>query len=451
MSKTATEFVKETTLLYGMYTIENRALPDFRDGLKPSHRRLLWGMYRANFTSSGNFRKSARTLGETMGKYHPHGSQGLYSAMQTLVNANEPLIEGSGSWGSYVGEPAAAERYTEARLSKFAEQNLLDPVYLRCVPIVPNYDGEFEEPVYLPAKLPVLLINGSEGIATGCSNLIPSFSTDSVVALTKLALKKKITAQDCFNTLEFSFPYGGVEVNDDDDLLNFYKTGNQSLLFMPDYELNKNVLVFTTTAPRFNIENVLSAIAELKEVKAVDDFSEGESIRFQVEFRAKGEPSEELVETIEDIATTRLNCQTLITIRDKSGEHAEFKRTTIPVIINSWIKWRIQLEQLVIKELIRVEQEKLERQELLELAVLNRKLIIEALDKPDPAKYLTSSLKIDLARANRILDLKVRMLAKLELAPIRTKIKEIKTTISVLKKDGSTEANVKQRILKQLG
>ncbi len=446
-NQSMTEFARDCTYTFGSYTIENRALPDFRDGLKPVYRRILWCMYKNSFTSNSNFRKSARTTGDTAGKYHPHGTTSIYSAMATLVNSNEPLIQGQGEWGSYAGTNAAADRYTESRLSKFSEQYLLDPVYLRCVPIVSNYDGEFEEPVYLPAKLPVLLINGSEGIATGCSNLVPSFSTESVKNLIKLALRKRVDWKICRDTLEFSFFYGGEECCEEELLEDYFKTGNSSLNFIPRYTYNNKKLTISSTAPRFNITKFMDNACEVKGVKSVDDFSEGETINIVIELT---KDDEDLADEVMELAITRLSCQTLITTRHDDGEHADFKRTTIPDIVNMWVDWRIALEAKVVIELLRVEAEKLETQELLKLAVLNRELIILSLNDKDPAKFLVSKLKISEDKANRILDLKVRRLASLELSGITDKIKEIKTIISELKLDSKDTLSIKKRIIKQL-
>ena len=165
---------EEATFESGSYFLQNRSMPDYRDGLKPVHRRILWALYKLGATSKSKFIKHSRISGDVSGKYHPHGSSSVEGATETMVKSPEPTVEGYGEWGDYQ-DKAAAARYVEVRLSKYAETQLLDQSYLKCVPMVPTYDGAFKEPVYLPAKLPNLLINGTEGIATGASNLIPSF------------------------------------------------------------------------------------------------------------------------------------------------------------------------------------------------------------------------------------------------------------------------------------
>ncbi|MDO8574089.1 MAG: DNA gyrase subunit A, partial [bacterium] len=161
--------LQEAYLDYAMSVIVSRALPDVRDGLKPVHRRILWDMWDSGLTHQAKFRKSANVVGETMGRYHPHGDSAIYEAMVRMAqdfSLRYPLVEGQGNFGSVDGDAAAAMRYTESRLSKIGEEMLLD-IERETVDWQANYDGFRQEPSVLPGRLPNLLLNGSLGIAVG--------------------------------------------------------------------------------------------------------------------------------------------------------------------------------------------------------------------------------------------------------------------------------------------
>ena len=167
--------VKTSFLEYAMSVIVARALPDVKDGLKPVHRRILFGMSEAKMNAGSPYKKSARIVGDVMGKYHPHGDSAIYEAMVRLAqnfSTRYPLVDGHGNFGSIDGDGAAAMRYTEARMSKIAMEMVKD-LDSDTVDFMPNYDGEEEEPVVLPSKFPNILVNGSTGIAVGMATNIP--------------------------------------------------------------------------------------------------------------------------------------------------------------------------------------------------------------------------------------------------------------------------------------
>src|ERR671914_1508272 len=161
--------MKQSFLDYSMSVIVQRALPDVRDGLKPVHRRILYSMHEAGLSPSRPFKKSATVVGDVLGKYHPHGDSAVYDALVRMVqdfSLRYPLVDGQGNFGSVDGDPAAAYRYTEARLTPLAVELLAD-IDKETVPFIPNFDGQREEPTVLPSGAPNLLINGSSGIAVG--------------------------------------------------------------------------------------------------------------------------------------------------------------------------------------------------------------------------------------------------------------------------------------------
>ena len=169
------EEIKESFINYSMSVIVSRALPDVRDGLKPVHRRVLYAMNELGLVPGRPYKKSATVVGDVLGKYHPHGDQSVYDALVRMVqefSLRYPLIDGQGNFGSVEGDPAAAYRYTEARLTAFASEMLAD-IDKNTVDFAPNFDDHLTEPKVLPAGIPNLLVNGSSGIAVGMSTFIP--------------------------------------------------------------------------------------------------------------------------------------------------------------------------------------------------------------------------------------------------------------------------------------
>jgi len=183
--------VSQSYLDYAMSVIIGRALPDVRDGLKPVHRRILYSMYELNNTADKPYKKSARIVGEVLGKYHPHGDASIYSSLVRMAqdfSMRYTLVDGQGNFGSIDGDNAAAMRYTEVRLEKIT-QELLEDIDKQTIDFVPNFDGTLKEPLVLPAKIPNLLINGSSGIAVGMATNIPPHNLgeicDGVIYLIK--------------------------------------------------------------------------------------------------------------------------------------------------------------------------------------------------------------------------------------------------------------------------
>src|SRR5207248_5693413 len=174
--------LEERYLAYALSTIMHRALPDARDGLKPVHRRILYGMQLLRLDPGTAFKKSAKIVGDVMGNFHPHGDSAIYDALVRMAqdfSSRYPLVDGQGNFGSIDGDPPAAMRYTEARMASFAEA-LLEDIDKETVDFVPNYDEEREEPSYLPSKVPNLLVNGSNGIAVGMATNMPPHNLTEV-------------------------------------------------------------------------------------------------------------------------------------------------------------------------------------------------------------------------------------------------------------------------------
>jgi len=174
--------MKRSYLSYAMSVIVGRALPDVRDGLKPVHRRILYGMYESGTTPDKPYKKSARIVGDVMGRYHPHGDAAIYDSIVRMAqdfSYRNPLVDGHGNFGSVDGDPPAAMRYTEVRLSRLAVEMLTD-IEKKTVDFVPNFDGSLEEPAVLPSRFPNLLVNGSAGIAVGMATEVPPHKLNDI-------------------------------------------------------------------------------------------------------------------------------------------------------------------------------------------------------------------------------------------------------------------------------
>lgn len=287
---------------YAMTTIKNRALPDVRDGLKPVHRRILYGMSALGLPSDKPHKKSARIVGDILGKYHPHGDSSVYDAMVRLAQDFSlyiPLVDGHGNFGSIDGDSAAAMRYTEARLSVAGGQ-LTDDLEKNVVDFVNNYDDSEVEPVVLPARFPNLLVNGSEGIAVGMATDIPTHNSKEVAdawryminyegRVNEDTLLKKLSAPD--------YPYGGIIVNGD-EVKEFYRTGRGRVIMRGKYHIEDTKgrtkrIVFTELPNRAvgNKNNLINKLIEqvndgtLSEVTNIVDESSREGMRLVIEVR----------------------------------------------------------------------------------------------------------------------------------------------------------------------
>jgi DNA gyrase subunit A len=295
------EEMKESYLDYAMSVIIGRALPDIRDGLKPVHRRILYGMLELGLEPGKPFKKSARIVGEVMGKYHPHGDAPIYEAIARMAqnfSLRYPLIEGQGNFGSIDGDPPAAMRYTEARLAPITMEMLAD-IEKETVEFVPNFDESLMEPTVLPSKIPNLLINGSSGIAVGMATNVPPHNLSEVVnALVKLIDNPEITIDELMEILPGpDFPTGGM-ICGREGIKNAYHTGKGIIILRGhvdiEEEKNKVNIVIKTIPFEVNKSNLVEEIANLIEngkiggVTEVRDESDKSGIRVVLETR-KGE------------------------------------------------------------------------------------------------------------------------------------------------------------------
>ncbi len=297
------EVMQKSYIDYAMSVIIARALPDARDGLKPVQRRTLYDMYELGIRYDRPYRKSARIVGDTMGKYHPHGDSSIYEALVVMsqdFKKGLPLIDGHGNFGNIEGDGAAAMRYTEARLEQITQEAFLADLDKDVVDFIPNFDETEKEPSVLPVKIPNLLVNGSEGIAVGMATNIPPHNLAEVIDATKAyMLDENITTRELMRYVKGpDFPTGGIVINQD-ELLEIYETGMGKIKLRGKVEVEKakggrTNLVITEipyTMIGANIGKFLMDVAALAETKKTQDIvditnqSSKEGIRIVIELR----------------------------------------------------------------------------------------------------------------------------------------------------------------------
>ena len=302
------EEMQKSFIDYAMSVIIARALPDVRDGLKPVQRRTLYDMYELGIRYDRPYRKSARIVGDTMGKYHPHGDSSIYDSLVVMTQdfkKGMPLIDGHGNFGNIEGDGAAAMRYTEARLQKVTQEAFLADLDKDVVDFMPNFDETEKEPTVLPVKLPNFLINGSEGIAVGMTTSTPPHNLCEVVDATKAyMLDENISTRELMRYIKGpDFPTGGIVTNKD-ELLSIYETGTGKIKIRGKVEFEKtkggktNVVITEIPYPMIgmNIAKFLQDVAALSETKKTQDImdisnqSSKEGIRIVIELRKDADP-----------------------------------------------------------------------------------------------------------------------------------------------------------------
>jgi len=291
--------MKRSYLEYAMSVIVSRALPDVRDGLKPVHRRILYSMYEQRLTHQRAFKKSATVVGDVLGKYHPHGDSAVYNALVRMAqdfSLRHPLVEGQGNFGSVDGDPAAAYRYTEARMSRIGEEMLRD-IDKETVEFAPNFDQRLSEPVVLPSGVPNLLLNGSAGIAVGMATNIPPHNLRELVDACRLILQNPDTSDDDLLKVVRGpdFPTGGI-IMGRSGIRNAYTTGHGSITVrgrasIEKSERGRDAIIITEIPYQVNKSTLISRMADLVkqrklvEISDIRDESDRDGMRIVVELK----------------------------------------------------------------------------------------------------------------------------------------------------------------------
>ncbi len=460
-SEIVTEMQK-SYLDYAMSVIVSRALPDVRDGMKPVHRRILYAMHTTGLAHSSKYKKSASVVGEVLGKYHPHGDSSVYEALVRLAQTfsmRYPLVDGQGNFGSIDGDPPAAMRYTECRLSAISSEMLFD-IEKDTVDFIPNFDASTKEPVYLPAKLPNLLLMGSEGIAVGMATKIPPHNlTEIVDALVHMIGKITIvkgeknshaTPEYSFNTTLDElmgyvqgpdFPTAGA-IYDINEIKLAYGTGKGKIIMRGKAEIEeigqgKSAISITELPYQVNKANLVIKIADLVKDKKIDgisdlrDESDRHGIRVVVELKRDAHPKQVLNNLYKytDLQTTfPVNMVALV---DNTPQTC-----TLKLVLEEYLKHR----QFVIRRRSEFElAEAKKREHILEglkIAVDHIDEVISIIKKSkdaDEAKIkLMARFKLTEIQTIAILDMQLRKLAALEREKIEDELAMIKETITYL-------------------
>ena len=297
--------MKTAYIDYAMSVIVSRALPDVRDGLKPVHRRILYAMHEDGITSDKPYRKCANTVGSVLGRYHPHGDASVYDAMVRMAqdfSMRYMLVDGHGNFGSIDGDGAAAMRYTEARMSKIAEQMLVD-IEKNTVDFMPNYDDRLQEPTVLPSKIPALLVNGSSGIAVGMATNIPPHNlTEIVDGIIKIIDDDNVTDEDLMQIIKGpDFPTGGMILGLE-GIKEAYRTGRGKIIMRAEAEIeemsgNKQRIIVSSLPYQVNKARLIENIARLTREKRIegifelrDESDRKERVRIVMELKRDANP-----------------------------------------------------------------------------------------------------------------------------------------------------------------
>ncbi len=386
------ELMQKSYIDYAMSVIIARALPDVRDGLKPVQRRTLYDMHELGIRHDKPYRKSARIVGDTMGKYHPHGDSSIYEALVVMsqdFKRGLPLIDGHGNFGNIEGDGAAAMRYTEARLEQITEEALLADLDKDVVDFIPNFDETEKEPSVLPAKIPNLLVNGSEGIAVGMATSIPPHNLAEVIDAVKAYMNnEQITTRELMQYVKGpDFPTGGIVINKD-ELLEIYETGVGKIKVRGKVSVEKgkggktNLVITEIPYPMIgaNIGKFLTDVAALAENKKTTDIvdisnqSSKEGIRIVIELKKDTD-----VKNFENMLYKKTRLEdtfgvNMLAIKDGKPETLGLKQ-----IIKAQVDFQFEVAARKYQTLLAKEQERREIQEGLIKACNVIDLIIEIL------------------------------------------------------------------------
>lgn len=440
------EEVRRRYLNYAMSVITSRALPDVRDGLKPVQRRILYAMFNElRLTADAKYVKCARIVGDTIGKFHPHGDQAVYDALVRLAQSftyRAPLVDGQGNFGSIIGLPPAAERYTEARLTRVAE-HLMNELRSETVPLRPNYDGSRQEPVVLPARFPNLLVNGSQGIAVGMATSMPPHNLEEVVkgCVQLIAHPDSSVAQVMKSIKGPDFPLGGRIVTDRTELRQCYEEGRGTIKVRAEWELDRegrrpspNTIVIKSVpygVETGSLMNELGGIRDsrkLPQLLDVQDLSDEHGLKLTLELKPGSDPEAVMTFLYKHTALEQnfpYNATCLVPL-----EHGVLapRRCSLTELLRHFLDFRFQ----TVRRRFDYQLAQLERRihilEGFEIVFngLDRaiKLIRESDGKPDAAARLMKAFPLDEPQTNAILELQLYKISKLEIDDIRTELRD---------------------------
>jgi len=444
--------MERSYLEYAMSVIVGRALPDVRDGLKPVHRRILYAMYELGLSPDRPFRKCARVVGDVLGKYHPHGDQAVYDAMVRLVqdfSSRYPLLAGHGNFGSVDNDPAAAMRYTETRLAPISYESLLEEVNDSTVDFTSNFDNSQQEPVVLPAKLPILLLNGCSGIAVGMATNIPPHNLGEIVdGLIALIDRPDLDDNKLIELIPGpDFPTGGEIINPD-GIKDAYLTGKgivtirgvatiEQLRIEKKRIREKTAIIVTELPFQVNKAGWIEKVADLvnqgkiTDIADIRDESDRTGIRVVIELKKDAQPPQVLHQLYKQTALqSNFGIIMLGLVNNKPCQ------LSLKEVLNEFLQFR---EQTLTRQYRYELEEKRERIHLLEgllKALKNIKKVISILsnsaDGTTAKNTLQTDLKISEAQANSILAMPLRRITGLEKQKLEEEYKQLQERINQL-------------------
>lgn len=454
------EFTENAYLNYAMYVINDRALPHIGDGLKPVQRRIIYAMSELRLNADAKYMKSARTIGDVIGKYHPHGDAASYEAMVLMAQSfsyRYPLVDGQGNWGSPDDPKSyAAMRYTESKLTKYASV-LLSELGQGTVDWLSNFDGTMEEPALLPARLPNVLLNGGSGIAVGmATDILPHNLNEVVSACVRLLEQPKASVADLMEHVKGpDFPTGAEIISSEADIRSAYETGRGSIKARAKWSKEKGEIVITALPYQVSGTKVLEQIASQMQSKKLpmvqdlrDESDHEHPTRLVIVPRSNRVDSEQLMNHL--FATTDLERSyrvnhNVITLSGRPGV------CSLRDLLSEWLEYR---SQTVLRRLNHRLEKILDRLHILEgllIAFLNIDEVIHIIRTEDrPKPVLMKRFELSDRQAEAILDLRLRQLAKLEEQKIRGEQSELDAERETISKIIASKSRLKTLIKKEL-
>ncbi|MDB5783248.1 DNA topoisomerase IV subunit A [Caballeronia mineralivorans] len=476
------DYAERAYLDYAVSVVKGRALPDVSDGQKPVQRRILFAMNEMGLASTAKPVKSARVVGDVLGKYHPHGDQSAYDALVRLAQAfsmRYPLIDGQGNFGSRDGDGAAAMRYTEARLTPIAKL-LLDEIDMGTVDFMPNYDGSFQEPKLLPARLPFLLLNGASGIAVGMATEVPSHNLREVAAAAVAMIRDpKIDHARLAELIPGpDFPGGGQIISSQAEIAAAYETGRGSLKVRARWKIEDMArgqwqLVITELPPSTSGQRVLEEIEELTNPKiklgkktlspdqlqtkqtllALLDTVRDESGR-DAPVRLVFEPKSSRIDQTEFVnsllAHTSLESNTSINLV-MIGADGRPRQKGISEILHEWVGFRFTTVTRRTQHRLGKVNDRIHILEGRMIVFLNIDEVIRVIREADePKQALMDRFSLSERQADDILEIRLRQLARLEAIKIEQELKELRSEKEKLEELLNSDAAMKRLLIKEI-
>ncbi len=459
--KSVAEFTEKAYLDYAMYVILDRALPHIGDGLKPVQRRIIYAMSELGLKASSKHKKSARTVGDVLGKFHPHGDSACYEAMVLMAQAfsfRYPLVDGQGNWGS-MDDPKsfAAMRYTEARLSQFS-QLLLEETGQGTVDWIPNFDGSLQEPLVLPARVPHVLLNGTSGIAVGMATDIPPHNLREIVeGCVALLMNPKLTTEALMECIPApDYPSSAPIITSKEALLKLYETGQGSIRQRARYHVEDSVNVVIDALPyQVSGTKLMEQIAAQMRAKKLpmvvdlrDESDHENPVRFVIELRSRRVDVEAAM--LHLFATTDLEKSYRANF-NVIGLNGRPQVKNLRTLLTEWLSYRTE----TVRRRLQYRLDKvLARLHILDgmlIAFLNIDEVIAIIreeEKPKPA--LMTRFGLSETQAEAVLELKLRHLARLEEMRIRTEQAELENERKKLEQTLNSAARLKTLVKKEL-